>query len=200
MVEIYKKNGYDSIVLTNHFTVQLPGESTEEKIKWYLQDYYKCCEEGALVGLNVILGAELRFTENNNDYLIFGISPEDFKDIYKLLPYGIDTFYREYINEKNVIIQAHPFRDGMQSVNPESLDGVEVFNLHLNHNSRIGLAAKYAHENQLIATCGSDIHHYGQECLCGILTSKPLENSYDVSDVLKSRDYRMTIGGYLVSI
>ena len=128
MVEIYRKNGYDSIVLTNHFTVQLPGESTEEKIKWYLQDYYKCCEEGALVGLNVILGAELRFTENNNDYLIFGISPEDFKNIYKLLPY------------------------------------------------------------------------YGQECLCGILTSKPLENSYDVSDVLKSRDYRMTIGGYLVSI
>lgn len=200
LVEIYKENGYDSVVVTNHFSTQLHGESAEEKIKWYLQDYYNCCGEGALIGLNVILGAELRFTENNNDYLIFGISPEELIYIYKMLPYGIDTFYREYKNEKNIIIQAHPFRNGMQSVKPESLDGIEVFNMHPNHNSRIGLAAKYANENNMIATCGSDFHHFGQECLCGILTKEPLKNSYDVSNVLKKQDYCMCISNYLISL
>lgn len=200
LVELYKANGYDSVVITNHFTTNLQGDNVEEKIKWYLQDYYDCCEEGASVGLNVILGAEVRFTENNNDYLIFGISPEDFTDIYKMLPYGIDAFYKEYKNEKNLIIQAHPFRDGMESVNPESLDGIEVFNMHPNHNSRIGLAAKYANENNMIATCGSDFHHFGQQCLCGILTKKPLKNSNDVSDVLKKQDYRMCIADYLISL
>ena len=200
LVELYKANGYDSVVITNHFTTNLQGDNAEEKIKWYLQDYYDCCEEGASVGLNVILGAEVRFTENNNDYLIFGISPEDFTDIYKMLPYGIDAFYKEYKNEKNLIIQAHPFRDGMESVNPESLDGIEVFNMHPNHNSRIGLAAKYANENNMIATCGSDFHHFGQQCLCGILTKKPLKNSNDVSDVLKKQDYRMCIADYLISL
>lgn len=200
LVNIYKENGYDSIVITNHFTTQLQGENIEEKIKWYLEDYYKCSEEGKLIDLNVILGAEVRFTENNNDYLIFGICAEDLTQIYKMLPYGIDRFYHEYKNEKNIIIQAHPFRNGMESVKRESLDGIEVFNMHPNHNSRIGLAAKYAYENNMIAICGSDFHHYGQECLCGILTKELLKNSYDVANVLKTGDYNITIGNYLISI
>ncbi len=200
LVNVYKENGYDSIVLTNHFTTQLRGETVEEKIKWYLEDYNKCCEEGKLIDLNVILGAEIRFTENNNDYLIFGICPEELIEIYKMLPYGIDRFYYEYKNEKNIIIQAHPFRDGMEIVKPESLDGIEVFNMHPNHNSRIGLAAKYAAKNNMLAICGSDYHHFGQECLCGIITEKPLKNSYDLSNALKSREYKMTIGGYIVNL
>lgn len=200
LVKIYKEKGYDGVVLTNHFTRCLQGETVEEKIKWYLEDYYKCYEEGKLIDLNVILGAELRFTENNNDYLIFGICPEDLIQIYEMLPYGIDRFYKECKNEKNIIIQAHPFRDGMESVKRESLDGIEVFNMHPNHNSRIGLAAKYANENNMIATCGSDFHHHGQECLCGIITKKQLRNSYDVANVLKAGDYNMAIGNYLISI
>ena len=101
LVLIYKENGYDSVAITNHFIAdRLQGENGQEKVKWYLEDYYKCAEEGALIGLNVVLGAEIRFTENNNDYLVFGICPEDLIDIYKLLPYGIDNFYREYKNEK----------------------------------------------------------------------------------------------------
>ena len=50
----------------------------------------------------------------------------------------------QYKNEKNVILQAHPFRDGMVLANPVSIDGIEVFNFHINHNSRIGIAAQYA--------------------------------------------------------
>lgn len=200
LVKIYKEKGYDSVVLTNHFTTQLKGVTAEEKVNWYLEDYYECFEAGKLIDINVILGAEIRFTENNNDYLVYGICPEDLIDMYNMLSYGIDRFYQEYKNENNIIIQAHPFRDGMQSVKKESLDGIEVFNMHPHHNSRIGLAAKYAYENDMIATCGGDFHHYGHECLCGILTEKPLENSYDVSKVLKRRDYNITIGGYMVNI
>jgi len=199
LIRIYKESGYDSIVVTNHFiTTTLKGETCEEKVKWYLEDYYKCCEEGSRLGLNVILGAELRFTENNNDYLIFGICPEELADIYELLPYGIDNFYKEYKNDKNIIIQAHPMRDGMQSVNPKSLDGIEVFNMHPNHNSRIGLAAKYACENGMIATCGSDFHHLGQDSLCAVLTKKPLKNSYDVAKALKSGKYSMSVSDFLI--
>ena len=88
----------------------------------------------------------------------------------------------------------------MESVNPESLDGIEAFNMHPNHNSRIGLAAKYASDNNMIVTCGSDFHHYGQECLCGILTKKPLKDSYDVAKALKSGKYNMFIGNHMVSL
>ncbi len=198
LVEIYKRHGYDSVVLTNHFTSALEGETVEEKVNRYLDDYYQCLEEGTKVGLNVVLGAEIKFTENKNEYLIYGINPDDLVDIYNRLTYGIDQFYREYKNAQNIIIQAHPFRDGMELVNPKSLDGVEVFNVHPHHNSRNGLAAKFANENGLIATCGNDFHHLGHECLCGILTEKPLKNSFDVAEVLKNREFIMSVGEFLI--
>ena len=200
LAKIYKERGYDSVVIANHFTLQLPGETAEDKIKYYLEDYLKCLEAGKKCGLNVILGAEIRFAENSNDYLVFGICPDDLINIYNLLPYGIDRFYREYKNENIIIIQAHPFRDNMKPVNPASIDGIEVFNMHPNHNSRIGIAAGYARENDMIAICGSDFHHYGQECLCSILTETLLKDSFDVARVLKSRNYKMNIGGYVTEL
>ena len=150
LVKLYKENGYDSVVVTNHFTSNLKGETAKEKIDWYLDDYYKCLEAGKELGLNVILGAEVRFDENINDYLVYGINPDDLKDIYSMLSYGIDRFYSEYKNDRNIIIQAHPMRDNITFVKPESLDGIEAFNLHPNHNSRIGLAAKFAIAKKLL--------------------------------------------------
>ncbi len=200
LVDIYKQNGYDSVVLTNHFNTGLKGETDEEKVKWYLEDYYKCLEAGKQVGLNIILGAEIKFTENKNEYLVYGICSEDLPQIYGMLTYGIDRFYSEYKNDKNIIIQAHPFRDGMELAKNESLDGIEVFNVHPHHNSRIGFAAKYARENNMIATCGNDFHHPGHECLCAMLTHKPLTDSYEVAEVLKSRDYKMAISDYIVDL
>lgn len=198
LVRIYKDNGYDSVVMANHFIMDLQGETAEEKVKWYAEGYYNALEEGKKVGINVILGAEVRFTENFNDYLVYGICPEDLLKIYELLPYGIDNFYKEFKTDKNIILQAHPFRNGMERANVNSIDGIEVFNMHPNHNSRIALALKYAEENNLIATCGSDFHHYGQECLCGILTETPLTDSYELADVLKKGSYKISIGDYVL--
>ncbi len=201
VVRLYKDTGYDSVVLTNHFAIgKLKGETTKDMINWYLEDYYKALEEGKKVGLNIILGAELRFTENMNDYLIFGICPDDLFDIYALLPYGIDNFYKEYKNDKNIIIQAHPFRDGMKEVSPQSLDGIEVFNMHPGHNARIAFGAKYACENNLIVTAGSDFHHEGHNSLCAILTKKCLKDSYDVAKVLKEGKYKISIADLIVNI
>jgi len=198
LVRIYKENGYAAVCVTNHFTSKLPGDTVEEKVNRYLKDYYECEKAGKELGINVILGAEIRFTENHNDYLIYGICPEDLIDICNMLSYGIDRFYKEYKNDKNIIIQAHPFRDGMELVGAESLDGVEAFNIHPHHNSRIALAAKYAKDNNLIAVCGNDFHHYGHECLCSILTSEAPKDSYHLADILKKEEFTMEICGFTV--
>ncbi len=197
LIEIYKTNGYDSVVITNHFTFRdVTGENGKRYFDRFLDDYRLCKEHGAKAGLSVVFGAEIRFAENINDYLIFGICPEDMTDIRALLPYGIDNFYREYKNDKNIIIQAHPFRDKIERANPKSLDGTEVFNMHPNHNSRVAIAAKYARENNLIPTCGTDFHHPGQECLTSIFTKEKITDSYQLANVLKSRNYIIEVGGY----
>lgn len=196
LVKVYKEKGYTSIALTNHFMYDTAD--AEEKITKYLDDYYKTLELGKKEGINILLGSEIRFSENNNDYLIFGINPEDLYNINSLLDKSIDNFYKTFKNDKNIILQAHPFRDGMESVNPESLDGIEVFNVHPGHNSRIGFAAKLARENNFIVTCGTDYHHFGHEGLCGILTKEPLTDSFKLAEALKKREYIIDISGYKV--
>ena len=71
LVEQYKSHGYDAVTVTNHFSF-CPQRERKEKIKKFLDDYYLACETGKECGIDVLFGAEIRFTENDNDYLVFG--------------------------------------------------------------------------------------------------------------------------------
>lgn len=194
MVEAYKGLGYTSVAITNHFIFD-DFVPVDEKVSRLLDDYKKTKEIGEKVGLNIILGAEIRFLENFNDYLIYGIEEDELDEIYSLLEFGIDNFYKVYKNDKNVIIQAHPFREVCTPANPESLDGIEAFNVHPGHNSQIAVAAKFAKEHNKIITVGTDFHHHGHEGLSAILTKEPIKTSHQLADVLKNRDYLIDIGG-----
>ncbi len=194
MVKAYKALGYTCVALTNHFIFDDLAPAAD-KISRILDDYEKTKEIGDKAGLNIILGAEIRFLENFNDYLIYGIEEGELDAIYPMLEFGIDNFYKVYKNDKNVIIQAHPFRESCTPANPDSIDGVEVFNVHPHHNSKIAVAAKFAKEHDKIITVGTDFHHHGHEGLSAILTKEPITNSYQLADVLKKRDYLIDIGG-----
>lgn len=196
LIEVYKKMGYTSVAVTNHFTFHEDVTDIKAKIDSYLDDYYKTLEFGKKEGLNVLLGAEIRFSENYNDYLVYGISEEDLYTIEGLLSKGIDNFYKEFKSDRNLIFQAHPFRNGMEPVNPESLDGIEVYNLHPGHNSRVGLAAQYAKEHDFLIIGGTDYHHFGHEGLGGIFTKEPVTDSFMLAKILKNKEYLLNVGGF----
>lgn len=79
------------MVITDHyydgFFEALHGMSWNNKIDMYLKGFRLAEEEGKKTGVNILLGMELRFKENFNDYLVYGID-EDFlkhnKELYKL--------------------------------------------------------------------------------------------------------------------
>lgn len=48
-------------------------DDRQKCIDTYLTDYKLAVETGKKYGINVILGCEIRFSENLNDYLLFGI-------------------------------------------------------------------------------------------------------------------------------
>lgn len=196
LIELYKKTNANAVVLTNHFTPELfYGISKKEGIKDYLNDFYELSRIGENAGINIILGMEIRFSENFNDYLVYGIDENDLNIAYECLDKGIDLFYKKIKNDKNIILQAHPFRNGMILANPKSIDGVEVFNMHPNHNSRVSLAAEYAKKNNFLIAGGTDFHHEGHQGCC-FLKSKTLpENSFDIADIIKSRDFVFDIFG-----
>ena len=195
MVRVYKDLGYDGVVITNHFTHQ--QEPKQEYIDRYMKDVEDTHEWGEKLGLKVYLGAEIRFTENVNDYLIFGVDRKLLEEIYDLLPYGVENFRKNYRMPRSVFIQAHPMRNGMEQVDPALLDGIEAFNLHPNHNSRVGMAAVLTKEHpHLIAIAGSDFHHpdLGQEGMSAARFAELPEDTFALAKVLREQNFLMETG------
>lgn len=110
-INVYSSLGYDGIVLTNHFIYEynyMKGNSVEDGIKKYMSAYYEAAELGKKKNISVLLGAEIRFTENTNDYLVFGVDEKMLTDIYGLLPYGIENFRKNYSMPKKRIPSGAP--------------------------------------------------------------------------------------------
>jgi len=199
VIERYAELEYDSIVISNHFYPGVRFRDDKNKcISEYIKDYEQAAKKGKEAGINVIFGCELRFEENFNDYLLYGIDIDFMDFAYDSIPKNLEEFSKEFRSEGTLLIQAHPFRDGMTLMPPEFLDGVEVFNLHPGQNSRVGFAAKYAKEHNLLVTCGTDFHHEGHQGMTALLTKKVMKTSHDIVNALKSRDYLIEIGGCVV--
>lgn len=207
LVETYKKLGYDGICVTNHFmgynryidAEYMPGETKEEQLEFYLNGYRKAKEHGDKIGIKVYLGLEIRFAkENENDYLIYGVDDEITSICYDNFREDLAYFRKNANLDKSVFIQAHPLRNGMEQVKPELLDGMETFNMHPGHNASIGIAVRYAKENnRKICTVGSDYHHKnrGHEGVSALRTKLLPKDSFELAEILKSGDYLFEIGG-----
>lgn len=199
LVENYARLGYSGVVISNHFYSGMRYYGDKEKcLNAYLADFDKAVQMGNELGIHVILGCEIRFAENINDYLLFGIDREFLKEAYAYLDKDLAVFAKDFRREGRVLLQAHPFRSGMALADPNSIDGIETFNVHPGHNSRIAVAARYAREHNFIVSAGTDYHHHGHEGLAGILTKTELKTSQDIAQVLRSRDYLLDVGGNIV--
>lgn len=197
MARVYKELGYDGVVITNHFVNQPDLGTKQEYIDRYMKDVEDTQQWGDKLGLKVYLGAEIRFTENVNDYLIFGVNRKLLEEVYDLLPYGVVNFRKNYQMPDSVFIQAHPMRNGMEKVDPMLLDGIEVFNLHPNHNSRVGMAAALTKEHpHLIAIAGSDFHHpdVGHEGMSAARFATLPEDTFALAKKLREQDFLMEAG------
>ncbi len=202
LVNTYREKGCDAVCITNHFTssIHVEGRSCEEALDFYWGDFERAKAEGDRIGIKVIFGMELRFIENNNDYLIYGVDREEAGKIYPMVKGTMAEFRADYVNDRAVFIQAHPFRNGMTQVDPALLDGIESFNMHANHNSRVAYGARYANQIRqsrpdFISTIGSDYHHPGMDNL-GITLAKTLPNdSFELAALLRSQDYIFDICG-----
>ena len=201
LVATYAGMGYHGVVLTNHFIYD-PATGTEgcavgKKIAAWLNDYREAVGEGKKYGMTVFLGAEIRFTENNNDYLIYGLTEEMLPEIYRLLPEGIERFRKTYRMPDSVFLQAHPFRDGMVEVDPAILDGIETFNMHPGQRSRNAVANYYAKKKGIgIRLVASDFHFLrGRDVAVSAIRTKTMpRDSFEIAKILRSGDFIGEVG------
>lgn len=191
------QEGYSSLVITNHYcdyVIDNLKGSWREKMDYYMLPYY-LMREHAGDRLHVILGCELRFEGNINDYLIYGIT-EDFlrenPNLHKMSLRSFAPLAREY---GFLVVQAHPFRNGIQVVSPELLDGMETFNGTPTYDGRDTIADAWARRYGLIRTSGSDFHNPDQYGTGGILTNAAIRTGEELVAVLKSGDYTLHCTG-----
>ena len=199
-LELYAENNVEAVCLTNHFTADNPlfsGKTKKESIDAYLEGYELLKEEAKPYGINILLGCEIRFNENSNDYLIYGVNREILEEAFDYFDKGVSGYRKNVPLKDSLFVQAHPFRNGMTLINPSYLDGIETLNFHPKHNSRNSTTARYAEENGIdICVGGSDFHeegHYDSAALLALAKRVPTD-SFDLAKLLKSKDYLFLLG------
>ena len=200
IVQVYLEHGYDTIVLTNHFSRftfknkrigDLSALPWQEKVDYYMQGYHEL-KQAAEGKINIIFGCELRSNIDENDYLIYGLDEKflrDNEDLYDLPTAEVSARIRA---AGFLFLQAHPFRDNMMMVNPQYLDGIEIFNGNPSQDSRNDIARIWADRFGLIGTSGSDYHRTVDGAFAGgILTDEPITSNEQLLKILRSGEFEM---------
>lgn len=198
LVENYKNAGYRTVVITDHLSpstfeaYKANALSWDDKIDIFLRGY-RAAVLAAGTDLNILLGMELRFDRkgNFNDYLVYGITEDFLRKNGDLLQMRLSSFSKLAHQNGLLVVQAHPFRSGMKIVNPEHLDGIEVYNACIRHNSRNGIAEKWAKLHHLRGTSGSDYHRSEDTARGGIITKSEICTNDELLRVLREEDYTL---------
>ncbi len=192
VVELYKEAGYTGIVITDHyyegFFENISSSYWEEKTEIFLSGYKRALSKGLSLGLNVILGLEIRFIDGPEDYLIYGVNEEFLIENPELYNLNLMEF-RNMVKDKGMLIyQAHPFRPGLVVQEPKLLDGIEVYNGNPRHDSKNDLAYSFAINNGLKMISGSDFHQVMDLARGGIIVKENISTSKELVEVLESND------------
>lgn len=176
-LRLYRDAGYQGVVFTDHFNQEnldaYGGLSWEEKIDRYLAGYRNAAAIADDLGMDVFWGIELRLSENDNDYLVYGVTETFLKAHADMFCWSITDFMHSIASLEDVLVyQAHPFREGCKPLVPIVVDGFEVYNGNPRHDSRNGTAERVAKEHHLLALSGSDFHRLEDLASGGIMLSK----------------------------
>ncbi|MEJ6950646.1 PHP domain-containing protein [Natronospora cellulosivora (SeqCode)] len=195
LVKMYKDANYQALVMTDHyydrFFEMVDWLSWQEKMDNYLVGYREAKEMGEKVGLTVLLGIEITFQENTNDYLVFGLDEKFLRDIPELYKYTLKEF-RELSREEDILIyHAHPYRKGNKPAPADLLDGLEVYNGNPRHQSFNQLAEEYAKRYKMKMISGSDFHQKEDLARGGIIAKEKVSNMAELLKLLKSDEYKL---------
>lgn len=198
MIDAYKKEGYSTIVITDHCSKnkmeRLGDISWRKKIDYVYRGFDIAKQYGNELGMNILLGVEITLQITDSDYLVYGIDKDFLYENEKIYEYTLDELYR-LCNEKGfLLVQAHPFRDDIQLAPLEYIDGIEVFNGCQDEVSRNDKALEYGCSANKILTSGSDFHRLGDLAQGGIITNVEIKDIEQLVEILKERDYKLKEG------
>lgn len=199
LVHLYKDAGYDGMVITDHyierfyrlwFPEEVRGLTHEQQVTRWLKGFRTAREEGDRIGFTVLPGAEARFDDYPNDYLLYGLHEDFFYTVPRLNELKDVKALLALMPENVCVVHAHPFRDGMAVADPRGLFGIEVYNGGT-EPFRNDLARQFAEHYGLAMTSGSDIHDMSRLAKGGIISERRIRTPEELVSVLRSGAYQL---------
>lgn len=196
MVDRYKALGFTGLVITDHLHPEYlsridVNHDWEAVIDHFLSGYQAAKARGDEVGLNVILGAELRFPENDNDYLVYGIDEAWLRGNPYMCCLSAREFFNKYRDEV-LVIHAHPYRDGNDVVFEDAVHGSEIINAHPRHENRNELALAMCRRHpEFLRLAGSDAHEDGDEGHGGVILPQPVTDSFAYKHMIETMQFQL---------
>lgn len=196
MVARYHRNGYAGLCVTDHLHPKFlskisHGGDWQRCVDAFMLGYRAAKEAGEKLGMDVIFGIEIQFTEDpNKEYLLYGVDEQWLRENPWLCDMGHELFFQKF-HENVLIIQAHPFRDN-DGVFLDSVHGLEVVNRHPRSQNRNHLAQALAvSEPRLLRLCGSDAHRFGDEARAAVVFPQRITQGDELRKALIKQNYKL---------
>lgn len=195
MIQEYKKQGYSTIVITDHCSKRkmdrLGDISWKEKIDYVYKGFNIAKKYRNELGMNILLGVEITLEITDSDYLVYGIDKEFLYENKNIYEYTLEKLYKLCNKKGCLLVQAHPFRDDIQLAPLEYIDGIEVFNGCQDEVSRNDKALEYGESTNKILTSGSDFHRLDDLARGGIITEVEIKDIKQLVEILKTKNYKL---------
>ena len=201
-VDYYAAHGYAGLVITDHLHPEFLARVDDEAHDWdhvvdlYMAGYRAAKKRGDEIGFDVIFGSEMRFPENNNDYLVYDIDENWLRAHPYVICQSAREFFEKYKDEV-LVMHAHPYRDGNLTVFENAVHGIELINTNPRHNNWPDRAlALWQRHPEYFIQAGSDMHQVTDRCLAGIITDNRITNSHEYAELIRSGAYDLYAPGY----
>lgn len=196
-VRLFKEAGYDTIIVSDHFSphhFKKMGEDLTfaQKVDKLCDAYLEAKAEGDKLGLTVLFSVELSFRKNH--YLLYGVTREFLKLREDIFDITLDELYEHLKAHGITIIQAHSHRAEKCVPHPHHVDGFELnFNLRKdNYNERtINVAKEYG----MPLSVGSDAHCPDDVGVSATLSEEKIESIEQYLELLFARKLILSVGG-----
>ena len=201
VVDRYVKQGFTGLVVTDHLHPEYLSR-IDTQHNWdavmdhYLSGYRASKKRGDEVGFDVILGAELRFPENDNDYLVYGIDEQWLRSNPYMCCMSAVEFFAKF-HDQVLIIHAHPYRDGNKEVFESAVHGSEIINGNPRHENGNELALDLCRRHPgFFRLAGSDTHQAGDEGQAGIILPERVKDSFAYKKMIETMNFKLWSPGF----
>ena len=144
--------------------------------------------------MRVWLAPEISPSSRKEEFLLYGIEEDFLFDNPHIYDLPLQDLYEFVDSVGALLVQAHPYRYGLQPAPAEFIHGIEICNTHPGHDSRNDLALKWSQAHpEKIFTAGSDTHRDVHAARSGLYLPDTIQTSAQLAAYLREERHPQII-------